>query len=85
MLRLTAELADHWNGGMPSLDALPGMLAEMDEEFRRAMIDAGLIVEDLGMVGAATGLAAADGGGDRPAGQRWRPVPGGTAAAASLR
>jgi hypothetical protein len=27
----------------------------MDEEFRRAMVDASLIVDDLGMVGAATG------------------------------
>ena len=34
MLRLTAELADHWNGGMPSLDELPGMLEEIDEVCR---------------------------------------------------
>ncbi|HEX5780606.1 MAG TPA: hypothetical protein VFX80_01730 [Solirubrobacteraceae bacterium] len=33
---------------------------QMDEEFRRAMIDAGLIVEDLGMVGAATGAGVAE-------------------------
>ncbi len=34
MLRLTAELADHWNGGMPGLDEVPGMLEEMDEVCR---------------------------------------------------
>ena len=34
MLRLTVELADHWNGGMPSLDELPGMLEEIDEVCR---------------------------------------------------
>jgi hypothetical protein len=33
---------------------------QMDEEFRRAMIDASLIVEDLGMVGAATGAGVAE-------------------------
>ena len=27
MLRLTAELADQWNGGLPGLDEVPGMLA----------------------------------------------------------
>jgi probable F420-dependent oxidoreductase len=30
MLRLTAELADHWNGGMPGLDEAREMLEEMD-------------------------------------------------------
>jgi probable F420-dependent oxidoreductase len=34
MLRLTAELADHWNGGLPSLDEVPGMLAEIDDVCR---------------------------------------------------
>jgi len=34
MLRLTAELADHWNGGMPGSDELPGMLQEMDDVCR---------------------------------------------------
>jgi len=34
MLRLTAELADHWNGGLPSLDELPGMLEEIDDVCR---------------------------------------------------
>ena len=32
----------------------------MDEEFRRAMTDASLIVDDLGVVGAATGAAVAE-------------------------
>lgn len=30
MLRLTAELADHWNGGLRSLDEVPGLLAALD-------------------------------------------------------
>lgn len=30
MLRLTAELADHWNGGMRSIDEVPALLAELD-------------------------------------------------------
>ncbi len=34
MLRLTAELADHWNGGMAGLDEVPGMLEEINEVCR---------------------------------------------------
>ena len=34
MLRLTAELADQWNGGLPGLDEVPGMLQDMDEACR---------------------------------------------------
>jgi probable F420-dependent oxidoreductase len=34
MLRLTAELADHWNGGLPGLDEVPGMLKDMDDACR---------------------------------------------------
>ena len=30
MLRLTAELADHWNGGLRSLDEVPALLAALD-------------------------------------------------------
>lgn len=30
MLRLTAELADHWNGGMRSIDEVPALLAGLD-------------------------------------------------------
>jgi alkanesulfonate monooxygenase SsuD/methylene tetrahydromethanopterin reductase-like flavin-dependent oxidoreductase (luciferase family) len=30
MLRLTAELADHWNGGMRSIDEVPALLAALD-------------------------------------------------------
>jgi probable F420-dependent oxidoreductase len=30
MLRLTAELADHWNGGLRTLDEVPGQLAALD-------------------------------------------------------
>ena len=33
---------------------------QMDEEFRRACIDAGLIVDDFGVVPAATGAAVAE-------------------------
>ena len=34
MLRLTAELADQWNGGLPGLDEVPGMLKDMDDACR---------------------------------------------------
>ena len=34
MLRLTAELADPWNGGLPGLDEVPGMLQDMDDACR---------------------------------------------------
>ncbi len=30
MLRLTAELADHWNGGLRTLDEVPGLLEALD-------------------------------------------------------
>ena len=33
---------------------------QMDEEFRRACIDAGLVVDNFGVVGAATGAAVAE-------------------------
>ena len=47
MLRLTAELADHWNGGMPSLDELPGMLEEMDEVCRAAGRDPATLTRSM--------------------------------------
>jgi probable F420-dependent oxidoreductase len=34
MLRLTAELADHWNGGLRSLDELPAQLQAIDAACR---------------------------------------------------
>lgn len=34
MLRLTAELADHWNGGMRSIDEVPPLLSGLDEACR---------------------------------------------------
>ncbi len=34
MLRLTAELADHWNGGLRSLDEVPPMLVALDAACR---------------------------------------------------
>ena len=34
MLRLTAELAEQWNGGLPGLDEVPGMLRDMDDACR---------------------------------------------------
>ena len=34
MLRLTAELADQWNGGLPGLDEVPEMLQDMDDACR---------------------------------------------------
>ena len=36
MLRLTAELADHWNAGMRGIDELPAMLAALDTACRTA-------------------------------------------------
>ena len=34
MLRLTAELADHWNGGLRSLDEVPALLEALDSACR---------------------------------------------------
>ena len=34
MLRLTAELADQWNGGLPGVDEVPGMVQDMDDACR---------------------------------------------------
>ena len=34
MLRLTAELADHWNGGLRSIDEVPAMLKALDSACR---------------------------------------------------
>ncbi len=31
---MAAELADHWNGGLPGFDEVPGMLAEIDDVCR---------------------------------------------------
>jgi probable F420-dependent oxidoreductase len=36
MLRLTAELADHWNGGLRTADEAAGLLAHVDEACRAA-------------------------------------------------
>jgi probable F420-dependent oxidoreductase len=47
MLRLTAELADHWNGGMPSLDELPGMLEEIDDVCRAAGRDPATLTRSM--------------------------------------
>ena len=35
MLRLTAELADRWNGGLRSIDEVPPQLAALDTACRR--------------------------------------------------
>lgn len=34
MLRLTAELADHWNGGLPAFEEVPGLLERLDAACR---------------------------------------------------
>jgi probable F420-dependent oxidoreductase len=34
MLRLTAELADHWNGGLRSVDEVPGLIERVDAACR---------------------------------------------------
>ena len=47
MLRLTAELADHWNGGMPSLDELPAMLEEIDDVCRAAGRDPATLTRSM--------------------------------------
>ena len=43
MLRLTAELADHWNVGLPGFDELHGNLAEMDDVCREVGRDPGTL------------------------------------------
>jgi probable F420-dependent oxidoreductase len=62
MLRLTAELADHWNGGMPSLEELPGMLAEIDEVCRAVGRDPATLTRSMEVlvrtVGAPAGVPA---------------------------
>jgi len=60
MLRLTAELADHWNGGLPSLDEVPGMLAEIDDVCREVGRDPATLTRSIETlvrtVPAATGV-----------------------------
>jgi probable F420-dependent oxidoreductase len=62
MLRLTAELANHWNGGMPSLDELPGMLEEIDDVCRAAGRDPATLTRSMEVlvriVAAPAGVAA---------------------------
>jgi probable F420-dependent oxidoreductase len=47
MLRLTAELADHWNGGLPGLDEVPGMLAEIDDVCREVGRDPATLTRSI--------------------------------------
>jgi alkanesulfonate monooxygenase SsuD/methylene tetrahydromethanopterin reductase-like flavin-dependent oxidoreductase (luciferase family) len=60
MLRLTAELADHWNGGLPSLDEVPGMLAEIDDICREVGRDPATLTRSVETlvrtIPAATGV-----------------------------
>jgi len=60
MLRLTAELADHWNGGLPSLDEVPGMLAEIDDVCREVGRDPATLTRSVETlvrtIPAATGV-----------------------------
>jgi probable F420-dependent oxidoreductase len=59
MLRLTAELADHWNGGLPGLDEVPGMLAEIDDVCREVGRDPATLTRSIETL-VRTVLAAAD-------------------------
>jgi len=60
MLRLTAELADHWNGGLPGLDEVPGMLAEIDDVCREVGRDPATLTRSVETlvrtIPAATGV-----------------------------
>jgi probable F420-dependent oxidoreductase len=61
MLRLTAELADHWNGGMRAIDEVPTLLADLDEACAAVGRDPGSItrsVEVLVRPGDAPGVPA---------------------------
>ncbi|MGK2849946.1 MAG: LLM class flavin-dependent oxidoreductase, partial [Candidatus Limnocylindrales bacterium] len=47
MLRLTAELADHWNGGMRTIDEVPALLAALDAACRDVGRDPGTITRSV--------------------------------------
>jgi len=47
MLRLTAELADHWNGGLPGLDEVPAMLQEIDDTCREVGRDPATLTRSM--------------------------------------
>lgn len=60
MLRLTAELADHWNGGMRSIHEVPALLADLDTACREVGRDPGTItrsVEVLVRLGGGQGTS----------------------------
>jgi probable F420-dependent oxidoreductase len=62
MLRLTAELADHWNGGLRDLDEVPALLAEMDDVCRSVGRDPATLTRSMEVlvrtVAAPAGVAA---------------------------
>jgi probable F420-dependent oxidoreductase len=47
MLRLTAELADHWNGGMRSVGEVPQLLADLDAACRAVGRDSASITRSV--------------------------------------
>jgi probable F420-dependent oxidoreductase len=79
MLRLTAELADHWNGGMRSVDEVPGLLEALARACREVGRDPATIIRSVEVLVRTT--AARD---DAPAEAREiRGDPGVIAAALS--
>lgn len=59
LLRLTAELADHWNGGLRRLDEVAPLLAAVDDACRAAGRDAATLTRSVEVLVRV--LPAADG------------------------
>lgn len=59
MLRLTAELADHWNGGLRSIDEVPGLLAALDGACRAVGRDPTSITRSVEVLVRPPGAAGA--------------------------
>jgi alkanesulfonate monooxygenase SsuD/methylene tetrahydromethanopterin reductase-like flavin-dependent oxidoreductase (luciferase family) len=63
MLRLTAELADHWNGGLRAIDEVPALLADLADACAAVGRDPGSMtrsVEVLVRPGDVAGVPAED-------------------------
>jgi probable F420-dependent oxidoreductase len=59
MLRLTAELADHWNGGLRSVDEVPALLAGLEDACRAVGRDPASITRSVEVL-VRTSAAAPD-------------------------
>jgi probable F420-dependent oxidoreductase len=69
MLRLTAELADHWNGGMRSIDEVPALLADLDAACAAVGRDPATITRSVEVL-VRPGGGASGARHDRPAEER---------------